>query len=193
MRFFEGKSALTECSPRASCYLEKSWRVLNLSCSLELYTSPFAAPEHISGLFCLGRTWMQSLGVFSSSLLLSGIVVWCWLSVNAFCSRVVLCWYILPNMLIFEYYSLSPESFIIEPCLFTMSFVRLVFVGTPSPCALLLRSINTLLECLFSSIEHSVETFVVMNMLVCEVEQPPSVFCSSCVSCRSWRKSYDRD
>ena len=69
---------------------------------------------------------MQSLGVFSGSLLLSDVVVWWWLSVNAFCSRVVLCWYILPNMLVFEYYSLLPKSSIIEPCLFTMSFVRLV-------------------------------------------------------------------
>ena len=49
---------------------------LDLSCSIELYTSPFAAPEHISGLFCSGRTRMQSLGVFSSSLLLSDVVVW---------------------------------------------------------------------------------------------------------------------
>ena len=69
---------------------------------------------------------MQGLGVFSSSLLLLDVVVWWWLSVNAFCSRVVLCWYILPNMLVFKYCSLSPESSIIEPYLFTVSFVRLV-------------------------------------------------------------------
>ena len=92
----------------------------------ELKTSPVVAPEHISGLFCSGRTRMQSLGVFSSSLLLSDVVVWWWLSVNVFCSWVVLCWYILPNMLVFEYCSLSPESSIIEPYLFTVSFVRLV-------------------------------------------------------------------
>ena len=49
-----------------------------------------------------------------------------WLSVNAFCSRVVLCRYILPNMLVFEYCSLSPESSIIESCLFTVSFIRLI-------------------------------------------------------------------
>ena len=71
---------------------------------------------------------MQSLDVFSGSLLLSDVVVWWWLSVNAFCSRVVLRWYILPNMLVFEYRSLSPESSIIEPCLFTVSFVRLVLL-----------------------------------------------------------------
>ena len=69
---------------------------------------------------------MRGLSVFFDSLLLSDVVVWWWLSVNAFCSRVVLCWYILPNMLVFEYCSLSPESSIIESCLFTVSFVRLV-------------------------------------------------------------------
>ena len=31
-------------------------------------------------------------------------------------------------------------------------------------------------ECLFSSIEHFVEAFVVMNMVVCEVEQPRAYF-----------------
>ena len=30
-----------------------------------------------------------------------------------------------------------------------------------------------------------------MNMVVCEVEQPPGVFCNSCVSCHSWRESCD--
>ena len=69
---------------------------------------------------------MQGLGIFSGSLLLSDVVVWWWLGVNAFCSRVVLCWYILPNMLVVEYCSLMHESSFIEFCLFTMSFVRLV-------------------------------------------------------------------
>ena len=69
---------------------------------------------------------MQSLGVFSGSLLLSDVVVWWWLSVNAFCSRVVLCWYILPNMLVVEYCSFMHESSFIEFYLFTVSFVRLV-------------------------------------------------------------------
>ena len=69
---------------------------------------------------------MQNLGVFSGSLLLSDVVVWWWLSVNAFCSRVVLCWYILLNMLVVEYYSFTPESSFIEFCLFTVSFVRLI-------------------------------------------------------------------
>ena len=88
---------------------------------------------------------------------------------------------------------LSPESSIIESCTFTVFFCQAYFVGTPGPCAPLLWSINTVPECLFSSIGYSVETFVDMSMVVCEVEQPPGIFCSSCVSCRSWRKSCDRD
>ena len=59
---------------------------------------------------------------------LSGVVIWWWLSVNVACSRVVQCWHILPNMLVFEYCSFSPESSIIESCLFTVSFVRLVLL-----------------------------------------------------------------
>ena len=55
----------------------------------ELKTSPVAAPEHLSGLFCSGRTRMHGLGIFPGSLLLSDVVVWWWLSVNAVCSRVV--------------------------------------------------------------------------------------------------------
>ena len=71
---------------------------------------------------------MRGLGLFFDSLLLSDVVVWWWLSVNAFCLWVVLCWYILPNMPVFEYYLLSPESSIIVSCLFTVSFVRLIFL-----------------------------------------------------------------
>ena len=69
---------------------------------------------------------MRGLAVFFDSLLLSDVVVWWWLSVNAFCSRVVLCWCILLNMLVFEYCSLLPEYSIVEPYLFTVSFVRLI-------------------------------------------------------------------
>ena len=90
----------------------------------ELKTSPVVALEHISGFFYSERTQMQGLGIFSGSLLLSDVVVWWWLSVNAVCSRVVQCWYILPNMLVLEYCSFTPESSFIEFCLFTVSFVR---------------------------------------------------------------------
>ena len=69
---------------------------------------------------------MRGLGVFFDSLLLSDVVVWWWLSVNVVYSRVVQCWYILSNMLVIEYCSFTPESFFIEFCLFTVSFVRLV-------------------------------------------------------------------
>ena len=69
---------------------------------------------------------MQGLGIFSSSLLLSDVVVWWWLSVNAICSRAVQCWYILSNMLVLKYYSFTPESSFIEFCLFTVFFVRLI-------------------------------------------------------------------
>ena len=97
----------------------------------ELKTFPVAAPEHISGFFYLERTWMQGLGIFSGSLLLSDVVVWWWLSVNAVCSRVVQCWYILLNMLVLEYCSFMSESSFIEFYLFTMSFVRFVPLVLP--------------------------------------------------------------
>ena len=126
MRFFEEKRHSLSVAFEPLAIWNKKLEGLDLSCSIELYTSPFAAPEHISGLFCSGRTRMQGLGVFSGSLLLSDVVVWWWLSLNAFCSWVVLYWYILPNMLVFKYCSLSPESSIIESCLFTVSFVRFV-------------------------------------------------------------------
>ena len=86
------------------------------------------APEPLAGFFYPKRIWIQILDMFSGSLLLSDVVVWWWLSVNVFCSRVILCWYILLNMLIFEYCSLSPESSIIEPCLFIVSFVSLILL-----------------------------------------------------------------
>ena len=54
----------------------------------ELKTFPVAVPEHISGFFYSKRTWIQGLGIFSGSLLLSDIVVWWWLIVNAVCSQV---------------------------------------------------------------------------------------------------------
>ena len=52
----------------------------------ELKTSPVAALEHISEFFYSKRTRIQDLGIFSGSLLLSDVVVWWRLSVNAVCS-----------------------------------------------------------------------------------------------------------
>ena len=92
---------------------------------------PIAAPDHILGFFYSKRTRIHDLGIFSGSLLLSDIVVWWWLSVNVVCSRVVQCWYILPNMLVLEYCSFMSESSFIEFCLFTMSFVRFVLLVLP--------------------------------------------------------------
>ena len=88
------------------------------------------APEP-PGFFYSKRTRIQDLGMFSGSLLLSDVVVWWWLSVNAVCSRVVQCWYILSNMLALEYCSFTPESSFIEFCLFTVSFVRFVPLVLP--------------------------------------------------------------
>ena len=52
----------------------------------ELKTSSVVALEHISGFFYSKRTQIQSLGIFSGSLLLSDVVVWWWLIVNVVCS-----------------------------------------------------------------------------------------------------------
>ena len=89
------------------------------------------APEPLVGFFYPKRTWIQVLSMFSGSLLLSDVVVWWLLIVNAVCSRVVQCWYIFPNMLVLEYCSFMSESSFIEFCLFTVSFVRFVPLVLP--------------------------------------------------------------
>ena len=89
------------------------------------------APEPLAGFFYLKRTRIQDLGMFSGSLLLSDVVVSWWLRVNVVCLRVVQCWYILPNMLVLEYCSFTPESSFIEFCLFTVSFVRFILLVLP--------------------------------------------------------------
>ena len=99
MRFLKEKIALSECSPRASC-----WVLLSK------------------------RTWIQVLGMFSGGLLLLDVVIWWWLIVNVVYSRVVQYWYILPNMLVLEYCCFTPDSSFIEFCLFTVSFVRFVLL-----------------------------------------------------------------
>ena len=140
MRFFEEKVHSLSVAPEPLAIWNKElegldselFQALLLRPRLEselfkgLKAFPIAAPEYIPRFFYSKRTRIQDLDMFSDSLLLSDVVVWWWLSVIAFCSWVVLCWYILPNMLISEYCSLSSESSIIEPCLFTVSFVRLV-------------------------------------------------------------------
>ena len=123
MRFFEEKVHSLSVAPEPLAIWNKELEGLESELFKELKTSPIAAPEHISGFFYLERTWMQGLGIFSGSLLLSDVVVWWWLSVNAVCSRVIQCWYILSNMLVLGYRSFTPESSFIELCLFIMSFV----------------------------------------------------------------------
>ena len=49
----------------------------------ELKAFPIAAPEHIPGFFYSKRTRIQDLGMFSGNLMLSDVVVWWWLRVNA--------------------------------------------------------------------------------------------------------------
>ena len=121
MRFFEEKVHSLSVAPEPLAIWNKELEGLESELFKELKTSPVVAPEHYSK-----RTRIQDLGIFSGSLLLSDVVVWWWLRVNAVCSRVVQCWYILPNMLVLAYCSFTPESSFIELYLFTVSFVRFV-------------------------------------------------------------------
>ena len=125
MRFLKKVHSLS-VAPEPFAIWNKELEGLEFELFKELKTSPVVALEHSSK-----RTRIQGLGIFSGSLLLSDIVVWWWLSVNAVCSRVVQYWYILPNMLVLEYCSFTPESSFIEFYLFTMSFVRFVPLVLP--------------------------------------------------------------
>ena len=121
MRFFEEKVHSLSVAPEPLAIWNKKLEGLESELFKEPRTSLDVAHEHSSK-----RTRIQNLGIFSGSLLLSDVVVWWWLKVNAVCSRVVQCWYILPNMLVLEYCSFMSESSFIEFCLFTVSFVRFV-------------------------------------------------------------------
>ena len=134
MRFFEEKVHSLSVAPEPLAVWNKELEGLESDLFEELKSSPVAASEH-----------------FLVVCLLSGVVVWWWLRVNVACSRVVQRWHILPNMLVFEYCSLSPESSIIEPYLFTVSFVRLVSLVLLVHVHCFFRSINTLLVCCFDS------------------------------------------
>ena len=68
--FFKEKSALTECSPRASCYLEQGARGSCLEIALILRRR---APEHILGLFIKKNSDIARSGFF----LLWGLEVIC--------------------------------------------------------------------------------------------------------------------
>ena len=61
VRFFEEKSALTECSPRASCYLEQRARGSSLEIALILHRR---APEHIPRLFIKKNSDIALSGFF---------------------------------------------------------------------------------------------------------------------------------
>ena len=65
VRFFEEKSALTECSPELLTIWNKELEGLESELFKELKTSPVVAPEHHSK-----RTRIHNLGIFSGSLLL---------------------------------------------------------------------------------------------------------------------------
>ena len=131
MRFFKKKVHSLSVAPEPLAIWNKELEGLESELFKGLKTSPVAAPEHIPRFFYSKRTRLQGLGMFSGSLLLLDIVVWWWLKVNVVCSRVVQCWYILPNMLVLEYCSFMSESSFIEFCLFTMSFVRFVLLVLP--------------------------------------------------------------
>ena len=83
MCFFEEKVHSLSVAPEPLAIWNKELEGLESELFKELKTSPVAAPEHMSWFFYSKRTRIQDLGIFSGSLLLSDVVVWWWLSVNA--------------------------------------------------------------------------------------------------------------
>ena len=124
--FLKEKVHSLSVAPESLAIWNKELEGLESDLFKELKSSPVAASEHLSGFFDSKRTRCIVLAYSLVVCCLSGVVVWWWLSVNVACSRVVQRWHILSNMFVFEYCSFSPESSIIESCLFIMSFVRLV-------------------------------------------------------------------
>ena len=122
MRFFEEKSALTGCSPRASCYLEQklegleslSFEKVKIS-SEDMYP---AAPEHISGF--KKNTDKGSFVMFLGSLL-STVELVEWYVVMG-CT--VLAYYFGYSVLEYCVYTCGSFSFTVF-CHFFDCFVRL--------------------------------------------------------------------
>ena len=155
MRFFEEKVHSLSVAPEPLTVWNKE---LKSDLFKELKSSPVAASEHLSGFFDSKRTQMHCLGVFSGSLLFVRcncmVVVECkcclftGCTVLAYSSEYARLRVLFLLAWVFHYWVLS----------FHCVFWKACFVGTPSPCAPLLWSINTVPECFFSSIGHSVET-----------------------------------
>ena len=81
MCFFEEKVHSLSVAPEPLAIWNKELEGLESELFKELKTSPVAASEHHSK-----RTRIQNLGMFSSSLLFSDVVIWWWLRVNDVCS-----------------------------------------------------------------------------------------------------------
>ena len=69
MRFFEEKVHSLSVAPEPLAIWNKKLEGLDSGLFEELKTFPVAAPEHISGFFCLERIRKQGIGMFSGSLL----------------------------------------------------------------------------------------------------------------------------
>ena len=86
MRFLKKKVHSLSVAPEPLAIWYKKLEGLESELFKGLKAFPIAAPEHIPGFFYSKRTRIQDLSMFSGSLLLSDVVVWWWLIVNAVCS-----------------------------------------------------------------------------------------------------------